>query len=388
MRRNRIILAILWILSLVGISFFGGPISYGFFALFTFVPVVCFAYLLYVYSFFHIYQEIDKKYLVAGQVTPFRFILINEFYFAFVSIRVKFYSSFSTITGLDDDVEYEFLPKTGIEEETKLTCKYRGEYEVGIKTVELQDFLHLFSISYRNREPKTVVVRPAKIELENLAAIDVPQLVSANTGLNPVDKDVLLRKYEPGDDLRMVNWKATARTGEMLIHNRISDEKEGVGILIGTERCSDDPMIYLPVENKMLEAAVALGMLFSKKNIPIQSYHVSATKLEETRIYGLGQFDRFYENMSLVSFREDFSEGYLFEETCKRPDLFKCRSIFLIIREWTEQVHNFVRILHENNVFSVVYLVRDDVPDNLPDERIPGVEIRRIGTEADLTEVM
>ena len=63
MKRNRVIFAILWILSLVGISFFGGPVSYGFFALFSLVPVVCLVYMVFVYFFFHIYQDLDSKHL-------------------------------------------------------------------------------------------------------------------------------------------------------------------------------------------------------------------------------------------------------------------------------------------------------------------------------------
>ena len=54
MKRNRLIFLILWILSLVGISFFGGPVSYGFFTVFTLIPVICLFYLVLVYFFFHI----------------------------------------------------------------------------------------------------------------------------------------------------------------------------------------------------------------------------------------------------------------------------------------------------------------------------------------------
>ena len=46
MKRNRILFAILWVVSLVGISLFGGPISYGFFALLTILPLISFLYLL------------------------------------------------------------------------------------------------------------------------------------------------------------------------------------------------------------------------------------------------------------------------------------------------------------------------------------------------------
>ncbi len=138
MKRNRILFCILWVLSVVGISFYGGPVSYGFFALLTLIPIFSFGYLLCVMFFFRIYQELDSKNLVANHTVPFFFKLMNEYFFGFASIRVRFFSSFSTISGLDDGIEYELLPKTGITKQTDLVCKYRGEYEVGIKQVEMQ----------------------------------------------------------------------------------------------------------------------------------------------------------------------------------------------------------------------------------------------------------
>ena len=45
MKRNRILFLIAWIASVVGISFFGGPVSYGFFALLTLLPLISLLYL-------------------------------------------------------------------------------------------------------------------------------------------------------------------------------------------------------------------------------------------------------------------------------------------------------------------------------------------------------
>ena len=387
MRRNRVILAILWLLSLVGISFFGGPVSYGFFTLFTLIPVICFLYLLFVYFFFHIYQDIDSKHLVANHVMPFDFILINEFHFGFVSVRVRFYSSFSTIIGLDDGVEYEFLPQTGIRRHTGLNCRYRGEYEVGIKTVELVDFFRLFRLSYHNREARRVVVKPDPIELPTLRGVDLSQTVGRDSVSHPTERDIPVRKYEPGDEMRQINWKATARSGELLVHKRIGEEREGVGILLGTCRDSADPFVYIPVENRMLETAIALTLFFSKKNIPVRSYHLS-DRLNEIRVSGLAQFEAYYERMAGVSFREEMSETMLLNEAGRRPEIYRCRTLFLVLREWTEAALTMVKRLRENSVCTVVYLVRDDVPENLPAEKMSGVEIRCIPCDADLKEVI
>ncbi|MBO4396078.1 MAG: DUF58 domain-containing protein [Eubacterium sp.] len=386
MKRNRVVLAILWILSLVGISFFGGPVSYGFFALFTFIPVISLIYLILVYFFFHIYQEPDKKHLTANHITPFHFILANEFHFGFVSVRVRFYSSFSTIIGLDDGVEYEFLPHTDIRMQTGLNCKYRGEYEIGIKTVELVDFFRLFRISYHNKEARRVVVKPDIVELTEIRSISLSQTSARDSRINRTERDVTVRKYEFGDDPRLVNWKATARSGELLVHKRIGEERVGIGILLGTHRISGDNMEYIPVENKMLETAIALTLFFAKKNTPVYSYHISG-RLSEISVFGIDYFNAYYEQMSAVAFREDVTEEMLMGEAGSRPEIFRCKTVFMVLRDWSEEIYNLAKRLHENGVLTVVYLVRD-VSEGMTVPVIPGVIIRCIPKNADIREVI
>ena len=386
MKRNRLIFLILWILSLVGISFFGGPVSYGFFALLTLIPVIACHYLFCVFTFFRIYQEIDGKHLVANHTVPFFFTLMNEYFFGFAGIRVRFFSSFSTISGLDDAVEYELLPKTGIKKQTNLVCKYRGEYEVGIKTVEIQDYFQLIRFTYHNRETLRVIVKPNLVELEELKSESASQTMSRDTATNQTDLDVLVRKYEPGDDPRQINWTASARSGELLIRNRVGQERENVGILMGTNRFSEDMQEYLPVENKILEVTLALAFFFAKKNIGVHAYYVQSALVQKT-VSGLGEFDDFYESLSAVEFRDDVTEEQLLVLATEQPELFHCKTVFMVLRELSEGALHLTRLLQENNVFTVIYLIRDDGPEGIMDIAQKSAEVICVGTDTNLTEV-
>ena len=386
MKRNRILFAILWITSLVGISFFGGPVSYGFFAALTFLPLVSLAYLGFVFFFFRIYQELDGKHLVANHTVPFYFTLINEYHFGFCGIRVRFFSSFSTISGLDDGVEYELLPGTGITKQTNLVCKYRGEYEVGIKSVEIQDYFQLLHLSYHNKETLRVIVKPNLVKLNDLKCMDLSQTMARETMVNPTEADVLVREYEPGDDVRQMNWKASARSGRLLIRKRVGEEKEGVYILLGTNRCSSEQKEYLPVENKMLEVTLALAMFFAEKNIQTNLCY-EAGGIVEKGVSNLEQFDAFYENVCGISFQEDVTEQDFLAQAAMRPEIFRCKTMFLVLHEWTEAALQMLHLLRENNVFAITCLIRDEIPEDLPGAKMPGMELVRIGTEDDLTEV-
>ena len=111
MKRNFRILLGLWILSIIGISLRGGPVTYGIFFLLTFLPVSSLFYIWLVILLFKIFQDLEGKELTANHPAVFRFVLQNESFLLFSGVRVRFYSDFSEISGLSDDIEYELMPK-------------------------------------------------------------------------------------------------------------------------------------------------------------------------------------------------------------------------------------------------------------------------------------
>ena len=387
MKKNRIIWGVLWILSLVGISFYGGPISYGFFAVVTFLPIVSGLYLLLVSVFFRIYQGTDGRNMTVGETVPFYFRLMNEFHFAFASLKVNFFSSFSTINGFDESMEYELLPGTGIKKETELLCRYRGDYEVGIKEVILEDYLRLFRIRIGNRETMRVMVRPAITDLNDLRYVDFSNLMRRDIQINPTEPDVLTREYEAGDDVRQISWKVSARCGKLMVRKMIGEEKEGVAILMGTERFDPDIRAYLPLENKMLECAIALALYCHNKNIPVAGYFLE-NELVRLASDGRDQFDVLYDRFAEIGFDKKYGEDLLLAQAGERPELFDCRAVFIVIHKWSEYVTELLRLLGNNNVFTVVYLIGSEEKVELPRAQFPRAMLLQFDVEADLKEVM
>ncbi len=387
MKRNRIILGICWIISLIGISFFGGPVSYGFFTLFTILPIISILYLLGVYLCFHIYQELGNKDLVVNRTVPFYFTLINEFPIAFSGIRVRFFSSFSTINGLDDRVEYELFPGTGIRMDTDMVCKYRGEYEIGIKEVIVQDYFRLFKLSYKNTEALRVMVRPALICLEELRSIDLVEMMMRETTVNPNQADVLVRKYEPGDDVRQIHWKVTARTGQVMVRGRIGEEQEGIGVIMSSRRFFEEQESYLPLENKILESTIALIYYFCRKQIPVTTY-CRRGELQRLTGAGMEDFQGIYEKLSGTEFSGEHSEAVLLEEVMRDREIFRKKAVFLVVHEWSGQLLQVLKRLMENQVQAVLYLVGDEIPEQISAENMKGLVFQRIPTDAVLSEVM
>ena len=232
MKRNRRILFLLWVLSLIGISLRGGPVTYGVFFMLTLVPVISLLYIRLVIVLFKIYQDLDGKDLTANRPAVFRFVLQNESVVLFSGVRVLFYSSFSSIGGLSDRIEYELMPQERIEKKTDVICRYRGNYEIGVKTIEVMDFFRLFKVAYRNPEPLRIRVKPDIVRIDELKNADLILSAMQDSRINPQEADVLMREYVPGDDPRLINWKASGAQGKLMIRARTSEEQEGIAVVM------------------------------------------------------------------------------------------------------------------------------------------------------------
>lgn len=363
MLRNRLIFFLLWVISLVGISFYGGPLSYGFFAVMTFIPIACLIYLLIVLLRFKIYQDFESHDIVSNHKTPFYFTLQNEDRFAFCAVRVQFYSDFSVIDGLKDDTEYELLPGDKIKKETVLVCRYRGEYCVGIRSVTLRDFLCLFKITYQNHEALRVTVLPDIVSLKSLRYVDIDLASHRETAVNPSVPDVTVRDYVPGDDVRRINWKQTAKTGEAMVRNYIGEEKTGVGLIIDPSRLLEEETGYLPVENRILEIAIAVTLFMEERNIPISIYDHSS----EVAVGNENEFNGFYRRMAAFSFRDDLERTSLFADLSHIRELYAKKIVFIVTGLYDDPLRMLCEELNKNDTEVFVYLVRPDITDTVFD---------------------
>ena len=387
MLRNRLILAALWILSLVGISFYGGPVTYGFFFVMTLIPVILLIYLLLVLARFKIYQHFESKDIVSDHKIPFYFTLQNEDYFAFCAVRVSFYSDFSVIDGLSDDNEYELLPQSKIKKETGLVCRYRGEYNVGIKSVTLRDFLCIFKLTYKNREALRVRVLPNMIRLSALKSVDVEQISDRETIVNASYPDVTVREYAYGDDSRRINWKQTAKTGKPMVRNYIGEEKNGLGLIIDPFRISNRDTEYLPIENRVLEIAVALALFLEEKHIPVSVYGYSGS-VTETTIDGAESFNDFYKTASAFSFFEDIDRIDMLKRLSETQSLYEKKTVFLITADVNETMYEFSKGLNKSDTEVIVYLVKENAGDTLSVSPFAHTKIVTVPTGKSLNEVI
>ena len=361
MKVRRWILLGLWVLSLIAISFYGGVVSYGFFFGVTLLPVISLIYLFCVYTRFKIYQETEKRNMVCGQPMPYFFVLQNEDYFAYTGVSVRMHSAFSYVEEFQDNMEYELLPGDRSTYETRLICKYRGEYGIGVKEVILTDFFRLFKLRHTVSGQIKAVVFPKIVQLSRLASIgDLPMLTQRDA-LGSTEQDILVKDYAEGDSLKQIHWKATARERKLKVRTMTGKENQDISIFCDTRRYNDEMKEYLPLENKILEAFLAVGFFFAGRDMEFTAYY-GQNGLIRAQVEGINEFDGFYHKVSEIVFDKEENPQDVMVQVMEQGILWNSRIVFCILHELYPAVMDIIERLTAGGVIVVVYLITNQDP--------------------------
>lgn len=385
MLRNRLIAIALLILSIVAISFYGGPVTYGFFFLCVLVPAVSAGYCFLVYLRYRIYQVIVTKNVVVGSPTDYYFTLQNEDFYSFAGVKVEFFSDFSYISELNENNEYELPPQLGLKKETVLVCKYRGEYDVGIRNIIVQDYLRLFSFNFKNKENLRAIVMPRLEILETLRHPYSPD-VYKDSRINPTEQDVLVREYIPGDDIRNINWKISAHMGKPYVRTKTGLENPSIAIIMDSCRFGKDMEDFLPLENKVLETTIAVVYYYLSKgiNASVFTYEGAPKKYS---LQGMASFEDFYAAMGAFTFKEENTSDKLFKSVWG-ANITSCSMAYMIIHELDEKALVQIEELNKNGLPVTVYHISDDEKKLKDADFGKNTEYTHIGYEDKLKEVL
>lgn len=131
-------------------------------------------------------------------------------------------------------------PGDAAEELFAIPTQKRGVVKVGPVSVVRGDPLGLFERAHRRDDPVDLFVHPRTLlfDGQSLGFLrDLEGMPATDLSRDDVSFHALL-EYQPGDDLRHVHWKSTARTGTMMV--RQYEETRRSHFVIGLSRSSGD----------------------------------------------------------------------------------------------------------------------------------------------------
>lgn len=137
----------------------------------------------------------------------------------------------------------------------------RGVHRIGPLTVEVQDPFGLARVEHHRRDVHAVIVLPHVYRLGPIPAApgDEPEVgVRALVSNSTVDEEfAALRPYEPGDDIRRIHWRSTARSGHPVVRQFDQPWQHRTTVLLDLRAGQHDPDSF----ERAVSAAASVLML-------------------------------------------------------------------------------------------------------------------------------
>lgn len=300
---KRIVLAAVIVASGVFASFYGGAARSVFYASLM-LPAVSLLYTLYVYTRFRIYQSVEFKTVVKGEKTPYFFILSDEDFISYSDVRVTFLEDFSAPQNMSICRSYFLTPGEKIERHTEILCKYRGEYRIGVKDVIITDFLGIFDIKYPAPSVINMSVLPKLTKLEKLTLSPVDsdaKLVRFSRQNSPQPPDCEMRKFASGDRIKLINWRVSAKSGELMVRKSSEVQNNGVTFIMDLTENKCDDYKRIITEDKIIESALAVTDYLVGKNVPVTLMY-ECVGMKRIRLSNRESFMEFYSGCAALNF--------------------------------------------------------------------------------------
>jgi uncharacterized protein (DUF58 family) len=307
MRKNRLLYLALLIASISYLYAFGGKVPYMFFSFVLVLLIVSFFYTLIIYYSFKYTQDIDKKFVTKGDKIKFLFNVGNEDFLLYPYLKVTFCGS-DTIFANQLQIKYfSLLPRKRKTFAFELECKYRGNYEMGIKSIEIEDFLGIFKFSYNISETKYVTVYPRIVYLDKFY-LRTNFLSETHSVLDSKFEDMAtisdIREYRFGDSFKKIHWKLTAKSNELMVKNFQSTSETSAVILLDLKRNKFGRELNIIIEDKIIEAVVAVIYYCLSNWIPINLIYYNDKLVSLTGQTPL-DFDEIFKTLSKINFHEN-----------------------------------------------------------------------------------
>lgn len=315
MKRTRILYICLFAAALVFAYFNGGRIPYMFLYTMLLLPAFSVLYTLIIYMRFKLGQDLDKRFVTKGDRVSFLFSINNEDFLLYPYLKVSLYGSDTIFENQYQIRNFSLPPFSGRNYAFELQCNYRGNYEIGIDSVEIEDFFGLIKLRYNVGEPKYVTVYPKIVYLEKFH-LRTDFMSEVHSMLNTRDEDMTtiseIRKYQYGDSMKRIHWKLTARTQELMVRKFQSTSETNTLLLLDFRKNHYSPGENIMLEDKLIEAVVAVLYYCLNKWIPVELVFFSES-LHSIQAKNHLMFNEIYETLARVRFSDDVAVEDLLE---------------------------------------------------------------------------
>lgn len=247
-----------------------------------------------------------------------------------IFIHLKNHYSYTVSLQIIDEIPFQFqvrnfeLKKTmapqSVEDlEYQLRPTARGEYSFGTLNVYATTILGLLSKRYRFDGNQTVATYPSFLQMKKydmlaFSKYKQPYGFRKIRKLGTTTEFEQIKEYVSGDDIRTINWKATAKKNQLMVNQYQDENAQTIYVIIDKGRVMKMPFDGLSLLDYAINASLALSQVILKKKDKVGLFTFS--KKIENRVVAASksiQMQQIMEQLYRVDtnyFESDYSQLY------------------------------------------------------------------------------
>jgi uncharacterized protein (DUF58 family) len=307
-----------------------------------------------------VHRELEKKKIFKDDFVHIKVIIENTGKKSFEFLEIRDYYNpqlFRLILG-ENFISTRIGPKAIIKFSYILEPRVRGEYPLGPISVTIKDRLGFNSMERIIPDSVSdILIYPPYEDIKRIEILGSKRSLQLNYGLQRSKQKGLgsefygMRKYVFGDQFRLIDWKASARSQQLIVKEFESERDITMMILVD----SSNSMAGGAIENTKFEYAIRACMLLTKVALTrrdnVGVFTFSDKKNLKFLKPGKGE-DHFYQVLDFVAKIKPQGKNRMVEAIDHFNRRFQKRSLIFIISDL------------EGNVKEIAQAVKKLIPFN------------------------
>ncbi|MCL2404765.1 MAG: DUF58 domain-containing protein [Defluviitaleaceae bacterium] len=229
--------------------------------------------------------------------------ITNAIRIPFGRILCVFYSDDFAVS-IQDTLVTDVGSLKPIDRTVEFNISYRGEYTMGIESLQTMDLTGLFRLNRKFNMDAKVIALPGIADMSNYPIAN-NLLTQAQSRHDIRDEDYAtisdIRPYLPTDSIKRVHWKLTAKRNEWLVKNFQSNALHQITLIIDSKRIGREYTEQIVMEDRMIEVSLGLARHCLRRGMPVD---YMAGEGHKTISRTPADFDAVYNTASVINFEE------------------------------------------------------------------------------------
>ncbi|TFG25859.1 MAG: DUF58 domain-containing protein [Promethearchaeota archaeon] len=298
-----------------------------------------------------VHRELEKSKIFKDDFVHIKVIIENTGRNSFDFLEIKDYFNpqlFRLVLG-ENFISTRIGPKGLVKFSYILEPKVRGEYPLGPISVTIKDRLGFNSAERIIPDSVSdILIYPPYEDIKRIEILGSKRSLQLNYGLQRSKQKGLgsefygMRKYVFGDQFRLIDWKASARTQQLIVKEFESERDVTMMILVD----SSNSMAGGAIENTKFEYAIRACMLLTKVALTRRD-NVGVFTYSDKRNFrflkpGKGE-DHFYQVLDFLARIKPQGKNRMIEAIDNFNKRFQKRSLLFIISDLEGNVKEIAR---------------------------------------------